>query len=262
MVDETVLERQLRDLRPYLEYPPTPNLVLTIRTRLAAAPRRRFALPFVIPRRLALAAAAVLIVIGGLLAIPGTRNTIAHWFGVKGLIVNTVPSVPSLSPGPLGGDLHLGQRTTLAGAQAGVRFQVLVPTDPSLGQPDEVYLNQSVPGGEVSFVYQARSGLPTASTTNVAMLVMEIQGGTQKVFFQKTIGPETTLTEVTVNGGPGYWLEGSPHAFFFSDSSGAVHDETMRLATNTLVWEQGDRTLRIEGAATEAQALQIAQSMR
>src|SRR5690349_23141454 len=102
MVNQTALERQLRDLGPYLQYPPTPNLVLTVRTRVAVAPRRRFLFPIVIPRRLALAAAAVLIVIGGLLAIPQTRNTIAHWFGVKGVIVNTVPSLPA---GPLGHDL-------------------------------------------------------------------------------------------------------------------------------------------------------------
>src|SRR5712692_8182926 len=197
MVDGKALEQRLRDLRPYLDYPPAPNLVVAVRTRLVTAPRRPWYSSFAIPRRLALAAAAVLIVIGGLLAIPQTRDTIAHWFGVKGVIVNTVPSLP---PGPLGHDLNLGQRTTLAGAQAGAHFQVLVPTD-------------------------------------------------------------TTLTEVTVNGGPGYWIEGSPHVFFFTDAQGAVHDEDMRLATNTLLWQQGDRTLRIEGAATKAQALQIAASM-
>jgi hypothetical protein len=36
----------------------------------------------------------------------------------------------------------------------------------------------------------------------------------------------------------------------------------MRLATNTLVWQQGDRTIRIEGPLTKAQALQIAASMQ
>jgi len=262
MVNETALERQLRDLGPILQYPPTPNLVVIVRSRLVAAPRRPWWSSLAVPRRLALAAAAVLIVVGGLLAIPQTRDTIAHWFGVKGVIINTVPSVPAVSQGPLGGPLALGQGTTLVGAQAGARFQVLVPTDPSLGQPDEVYLNQALPGGEVSLVYHARAGLPTASKTDVAILVMEIQGTTEKGSFGKMLGPGTTLTEVTVNGGPGYWIEGSPHAFFFTDASGAFHDETMRLATNTLVWQQGDRTIRIEGAAAEAQALQIAQSMQ
>jgi len=256
MVDGKALEQRLRDLRPYLDYPPAPNLVVAVRTRLVTAARRPWYSSFAIPRRLALAAAAVLIVIGGLLAIPQTRDTIAHWFGVKGVIVNTVPSLP---PGPLGHDLNLGQRTTLAGAQAGAHFQVLVPTDPSLGPPDEVYANNTVP--EVSFVYRTRPDLPTSSTTTVAILVMEIQGGVNKNFFGKMIGPDTTLTEVTVNGGPGYWIEGSPHVFFFTDAQGAVHDEDMRLATNTLLWQQGDRTLRIEGAATKAQALQIAASM-
>ncbi|SRR5713226_5339258 len=258
MVEEKDLEQRLRDLRPYLDYPATPNLVVAVRARLVTAPRRAWWSAFAIPRRLALAVAVALLVIGGLLAIPQTRDTIAHWFAVKGVIVNTVPSLPA---GPLGQSLGLGQRTTLAGAQSGARFQVLVPTDPSLGQPDEVYLNTTVPGGEVSFVYRTRPGLPTSSKSTVGILVMEIQGGVNKNFFGKMIGPDTTLTEVTVNGGPGYWIEGSPHVFFFTDAQGAVHDEDMRLATNTLLWQQGDRTLRIEGAATKAQALQIAASM-
>ncbi len=259
MVEERALEQRLRDVRPDLAYPPTPNLVVAVRARLVTAPRRPWWSSLAIPRPLALAAAAVLIVIGGLLAIPQTRDTIAHWFGVRGVIVNTVPSLPA---GPLGQSLRLGQRTTLAGAQAGARFQVLVPTDPSLGPPDEVYLNDTVPGGEVSFVYRTRPGLPTASKTDVGILVMEIQGTTDSNFFGKMIGPGTTLTEVRVNGGPGYWIEGSPHVFFFTDAQGAVRDEDMRLATNTLLWQQGDRTIRIEGPLTEAQALQIAASMQ
>jgi hypothetical protein len=259
MVDEKDLEQRLRELRPYLDYPPTPNLVVAVRARLVTVPRRPWWSSVAIPRRLALAAAAVLIVIGGLLAIPQTRDTIAHWFGVKGVIVNTVPSLP---PGPLGQDLRLGYRTTLPGASAAARFQVLVPTNSTLGEPDEVWFNQAVPGGEVSFVYHTKTGLATSSKTDVAILVMEIQGTTEKGYFGKMIGPDTKLTEVTVNGGPGYWLEGSPHIFFYTDASGAFHDDNLRLATNTLIWQQGDRTIRIEGPLTKAQALQIAASMR
>lgn len=256
MVDQ--LEQQLRELRPYLDYPLTPNLVVAVRARLVAAPRRPWWSSLVTPRRLALAAAVLLIAIGGLVAVPQTRDTIAHWFGVKGVIVNTVPSLP---PGPLGNDLRLGYRTTLAGARAGARFQLLVPTDSTLGEPDEVWLNQAIPRGQVSFVYQTRPGLPTSSKTDVAILVMQIQGTTERGYFGKMIGPDTKLTEVRVNGGPGYWIEGSPHVFFYTDASGAFHDDNLRLATNTLVWQQGDRTIRIEGALTEAQALQIASSM-
>jgi hypothetical protein len=258
MVEEKDLEQRLHDLRPYLEYPTTPNLVVAVRARLVAAPRRPWWSSFAVPRRLALVAAAVLIVIGSLLAIPQTRDTIAHWFGVKGVIVNNVPSLP---PGPFGHDLQLGYRTTLADARAGVHFHILVPADPVLGQPDEVWLNPAVPGGEVSFVYRARPDLPTASKSDVAILVMEFQATTDQFSFQKMLGPDTKLSEVTVNGGHGYWLEGSPHVFFYSNGAGTFHQENMRLATNTLVWQQGDQTLRIEGAATKDQALQIAASM-
>src|SRR5712664_1565115 len=140
MVDGKALEQRLRDLRPYLAYPTTPNLAVAVRARLVTAPRRPWWSSFAIPRPLALAAAAILLVISGLLAIPQTRDTIAHWFGVRGVIVNAVPSLP---PGPLGQDLNLGQRTTLDGARSGVHFQVLVPTDPTLGTPDEIWLNRA-----------------------------------------------------------------------------------------------------------------------
>jgi hypothetical protein len=67
---------------------------------------------------------------------------------------------------------------------------------------------------------------------------------------------------VTVNGRPGYWLDGQPHAFMYFDSSGQVHQDTVRLAGNVLFWEQDGVTFRLEGARDQATALRLAATVR
>jgi hypothetical protein len=46
----------------------------------------------------------------------------------------------------------------------------------------------------------------------------------------------------------------------FSDRDGVFHDSRARLAANTLVWQDGDVTLRLEGDLTKEEALRIARS--
>ncbi len=67
---------------------------------------------------------------------------------------------------------------------------------------------------------------------------------------------------MSVNGRRGFWLEGAPHEFVFLDPQGNPFLETLRLARNTLLWEQGDLTLRIEGDVTKEEALAVARGMR
>jgi hypothetical protein len=67
---------------------------------------------------------------------------------------------------------------------------------------------------------------------------------------------------VTVNGGRGFWLEGAPHQFFYRDPDGSVRPDTLRLAGNTLLWEQGGVTLRLEADLTRDQALRLASTFR
>jgi hypothetical protein len=143
-----------------------------------------------------------------------------------------------------------------------VSWTITVPK--SLGNPDEVYLQQPPTGpsqGEVTLVYSARPGIPVSGQTGVSVLITEARGAVDKNFFGKMLGADTTLQEVTVNGHPGYWIAGKPHAFVFIDSSGQTRYETMRLATNTLIFDNGGTVVRIEGDLTKAQALEIARSL-
>src|SRR5690242_15930102 len=95
------LERALRELGPRYPYPPTPNLAAVVRRRIVArpvAPVRHLAL-WRDPRQLALAATVVLVLAGAAALInPTTRDAIAHFFHVPGVIVSRVSPVPSLSP--------------------------------------------------------------------------------------------------------------------------------------------------------------------
>jgi hypothetical protein len=66
---------------------------------------------------------------------------------------------------------------------------------------------------------------------------------------------------VSVNEGPGYWIEGGEHFFFYRDADGEVVEDTLRLIGTALVWEQDGLTLRIEGAPSLRDALRIASSL-
>src|ERR1700674_5998979 len=128
-ITEVELERALRDLGPRYPYPPTPNLASRVRQRISAQPvaqPRRLEL-WRDPRRLALVAAVLLVLLGGAaLANPVTRDAIAHFFHVRGVIVSREASpLPSLSPIT---PLDLGRRTTMADAPSKVSFTIAVPT--------------------------------------------------------------------------------------------------------------------------------------
>jgi hypothetical protein len=48
----------------------------------------------------------------------------------------------------------------------------------------------------------------------------------------------------------------------FTDANGKVINESLRLATNTLLLDMGGTLVRIEGNLTKVQALEIAASLR
>ena len=257
MPELDVLEQQLRGLGDDLAWPATPNLAPLVRRQIASRPRW-------FESRWALAAAVVIIAVGVLLANPPSRNAIAHWINLR-THFQQVPHLATPTPlpsGPIGKRLGLGDPTTLPAARAAVKWEVLLPS--SLGDPDEVYFEAppiGPAGGDVTLVYGARQGIHASNLTGVAVLVTEVRGKVTGNSFGKTLGPDTTLEEVTVAGHPGYWISGAPQVFFFIDEAGNPRFETLRLATNTLLIDEGGTIVRIEGDLTKAQALQIAASL-
>ncbi|HEV2218416.1 MAG TPA: hypothetical protein VGV88_12690 [Candidatus Dormibacteraeota bacterium] len=250
------IEDRLTALAGAIAWPDTPRLSLAVGRPIAVEPRRAFFVP-----RWAMAAAAVLVIVASLLAYAPTRTAIADWVNLHiGLSHTTALPTPSPLPsGTLGSNLGLGTRTTLAGAQSQVTWHIVVPGQ--LGSPDAVYLllpPDGASGGEVSLVYATSPGIPVSTETGVALLVTEARGSVNEQFFQKTLNDATTIEPVTVNGHQGWWISGQPHNFVFIDAAGNPRFETLRLATNTLVIDDGGTIVRIEGHMTRAQALQIA----
>lgn len=251
-------------------------------------------------RRVAYALVVLIALAGAVLAFsPEARTAVAERLGLRGVLIREIPAVPTqvpAVPAPLptapaatasapataaapaasppavaqspavptaalsvGARLALGQSTTLAEVRTRLTYQVPLPS--TLGFPDEVFLGNTPPGGQVALVYYPRPDLPQANTTGVGLLLTAFQGSVPNGIFGKGIPPGTRIDEVQVNGGPGYWIEGDPHTFFYLDSRGQGRSETTRLAGNVLLWEQNQLTLRIESALSKDQVLRIAASV-
>jgi hypothetical protein len=243
------LEQQLTDLAAAIAWPPTPRL------RILLPVQRRSPLP-----RWALAVAAALVIAAGALTYAPTRDAIAGFLNLH-TIVHRAPSLPTPSP-RAGQSLGLGTPTTLSDAQSRLTWRITVPQ--ALGQPDAVYL--ALPpggpsGGEVTLVYSTSPGIRPSGQTGVSLLVTEARGAVNEQFFAKTIGPDTTIEAVDLNGHKGWWISGKPHIFVFTDANGNPYFDTLRLATNTLLLDDNGTVIRIEGDMTKAQAMQIASSL-
>ena len=274
---ELDLERALADLAAALEFPPTPDLAAAVTARLGEAPAaapappspaaraRRWLAGLAGWRRLAAAGLAVVLLAAAVLvALPGTREAVARRLGLRGIGVELGgPPPPTVTTTPGGRlELGLGDRVTLEEARRRVDWPVLVPAAAGLGRPDAVYVNEAVPsGGRVDLVYRARPGLPPSPFTDVGLLITEFQGQPTPEFLKK-VTAMGVVEEVTVGGEPGYWFSGEPHFFTYQDAAGTLREEQTRLAGNTLIWQRGDLTLRLEGELSRDEAIRIAESMR
>jgi len=161
-------------------------------------------------------------------------------------------------PGPPGSALDLGFATTLAEAPDLAGFPLLVPTSASLGPPDTVWFRD----GRVSLVWAARPGLPETEADGIGLLVTQFRGSVHEDLFQKVLGPQSTLTPVTVNGEAGWWISGDLHEFMYLDPNGEVVSESRRIVGDSLIWTRGDMTLRMETSLGRAAAIALAETIR
>ena len=200
--------------------------------------------------RWALAAAAALLIVATLIAYTPTREAIAGWLNLHTTFIRT-EHPPTPTPRPSLDQLGLGTPTTLAAAQGQVAWRIAVPA--SLGAPDQVYLNlppSGPTGGEVTLFYSK----PTVYVT-------EARGAVNEQFFVKILGPGVTVEPVSFNGHSGYWISGRVHEIVFTDADGNPRFETLRLAANTLIFDDGGIVVRIEADITKQQAIDIGRSL-
>jgi hypothetical protein len=235
------LEARLSELA--VEWPETPDVAGRVRQRLAAEPAPVARLR----RRLAVAGAALLVALGGVMAVPSARSTVLDWLGLDGVKIERVPEAPT--PAPTTTPLELGERAPLGSAP-------LVPR--ALGPPDAVYRADDI----VTLLYRPRAGLPESQNTGAGALLTLIPGRTNPEFVRKLAGPDTTIERLTVDGEPGFWLAGAAHGLVYEHPSGEIREAPSRLAGHTLVWRRGALTLRLEADITKERALAIARSVR
>jgi hypothetical protein len=227
-------EQELRALAAYVDFPEERDLVPSVRARLSPrAPRRR--------RALVLVLAAVLLAIAVAFAVPPARSGILRFFHLQGATIELVDKLPEVKPSA---SLDLGNPITLAEARRTMRFRPL--TSSLLGEPDRI----SWDGHQLWYVYG-----------RTRLLVSQLLASGVPVYIKKAVEPGTSITPVVVNGRSGFFLSGARH-FVYMAPTRIVLEERIRLARNTLLWERGPLTLRLEGDLTLAQALRIARSFR
>jgi hypothetical protein len=234
------LEQALRELGREVVFPPTPELALVVGDRLRRerqpAPRLAFR-----RRTLVIALAALALAVAAAFAIPPARSAILDFFGLRGVTIERVEERPVFDPAT---GRSLGVPVTLAEAARAAAFTPLVPREDDV----RVTLDRRIPGGAVSFTWNARR-----------LVLTEFRGETTP-FVEKSAGPGTAIEFVPVGGRPGFWLTGERHRVVFRDARGRILES--RAAGNVLLWERGELTLRLEGARTKAEALAIAGTLR
>ena len=167
-------------------------------------------------------------------------------------------SVAPTAPGPVGAGLDLGFQTTLSEAPGLGGFPLALPTSSSVGPPDTVWFRE----GRVSLVWKAGLGLPETRASGVGLLLTEFRGSVNQDFFQKMIGPGTTISPVMVGGVAGWWISGEPHEIVYLDPRGEIIGDTRRVVGDTLLWTRGDLTFRMETSLGRGAALGLAETIR
>lgn len=225
------LERELRELAAAIDYPATPDLAARLHGQLVERERvhrhRWIAI--------AVAVAALAVAIG--LAVPDARTAIFRFFHVGSVSISFVERLPEVQPAR---PLDLGEPISPTEAPVGLLHSEL------LGAPDGVYRS----GDVVTLLY--------GTSERVRLLVTQISasGFTPEVGKKlAATGTRVEFVEIAGSVGPGVWITGRPHLV-------SLPGGRARLASNTLIWQRGSVTIRIEGAETIAQATRIAESLR
>jgi hypothetical protein len=251
------LERALTELGAFVASPPEPDLTRAVRARIEAAPKPRPGVhvhPWLWTRRSIVIAAALFVLACGI--------AVGSYLGVRGVRIRVVPT-PTPTPSPtvsfaVGGVLGLGAPVSLEQVAGLVDFPVRVPS--ALGRPDEVYLSPALRGGGVWMLYRPRPGLPESKSSDAGLLLLQFEGSFTRASMGKLVG-EGQLRDVTVGGEHGFWVEGA-HTVGYVGASGDYIPDTLRIADNTLLWQVGTVTFRLESALSLEESIRIAESIR
>jgi hypothetical protein len=268
------LERSLAELAERLEIPNGEFLVGDVMRRIGEPARRRTTGR--VPQLAgALAAAAIATVV----ILPGPRHAVARWLGFDSVRIEPGVTIPATTGPPatqtLPAQPESSTTTTIAvtevnpdlGLDAAVSIEAAMsetglpdPTPTLLGDPLSIHVARPPESGQIVEVFAPSDLVPQSSVTGVGALVSVFPARIDDGFFRKTLGNTSTVRPVDVDGATGYWIEGSPHQLMF-ESGNDVMQDTLRLATNTLIWQRGPNVYRIEADIDLGTAVRIAKSI-
>lgn len=251
----STVENALRDLARTVRYPESDDMTRPVMARVARAPSRRHRGGLRPATMLVAAAALAALVIAGVGLSPSARRAVAGWLGVDGITITFEDDVPRRG---LGSDLGLGEPVTLDVARAAVDFDLRLPTE--LGDPDGVFLARSIEGGEVSLVWKSQGDLGISRHTGVGALLTQFIGRAAPESLKKISVEGTKVIPVVVDGADGFFIQGRAHVLV-RDRSGDERTLPPRLAGNTLLWNDGIVTYRLEAQIDRERALEIAASL-
>lgn len=259
-LDERDLERTLSEIGTRLGAPER-DLWPGVRARIAGGRSRPWwsRLDFGGRTLAPVAATLALILVAVFVLTPSLAVRAEQILEIFGVQIYRVPQTPTATPTAAGPSFP-GQRVgTTAEAARIAGFGVRTPA--ALGAPTAIYVETSPP--RVTIVYASVQGIPLSPQAGVSAIVVEFKGSLDAPILGKATGPGTTLEAVPLaNGNAAYWLAGQPHQFFYKDPTGLIQPDTLRLAGNTLLWETGGITYRLEAQVAREEAVRIASSLR
>lgn len=265
-------ERQLRDLAQALD---TPGPDYSDRVLRALATHNQQPAPTIRrmrrrtlrarSRRLLTAAAVLLLVAAVAIAVPGSRQALAHWFGFAGIEIRHThqqPTPPPASRQPAA--LQAGAKVTLAEARAAMAQRLKLPA--GLPAPAGVYLLRDGAAVVVTLAYRSAPHLRPTADTGYALILTEIAHAGRPLF-EKMLAPGARAVAVTVDGHPGLFIEGPQQIITLdygrlSHGEPEVHEVAARASANTIIWADGAITYRLEGDFRQHAAVTLAGTTR
>jgi len=228
----TELERALVALGRRLDIPPEPDLRSRVRERIERRPRYR--------RAVVLALAVLVVAFGIALAVPPARSAILRFFHIGAVTIERVETLPAVRERSLAAGLGPPLPLREAEARSGV------PLVLAGSRPQRFYAQPGLIATLLRY-----EGKP--------VLLAELQGN--QTGLVKKFATPTTRIEPAAIGSFGVWLEGGKHVLIWIAASGEIRQVEPRLAGNVLIWTEGNRTYRLEGALNKGQMLELGQQI-
>lgn len=242
------MEQELLSLGQSLRWAPTPDLTSEVLASAVSPVPLRTERSW---RQWALAAALLLVLIGGVLAASSTaRDAVADFLGIDGLRIERGQPEMSSPPAPV-----LGTPTSLQDLHRWLPFEPLAPA--ALEPPTAVYLRILENGAPVGMLaWKPTHTLPEMEETGLGALLMEFAAPQDVYMLLKTIAAEGTVMETTVAGNSAFWIEGVSSLTMFGEDGGES-----RWSGNVLIWEQDGVGYRLESALSMEEAVAMAETL-